>query len=737
MRKTINLDNGWMFYKDGEDPQVVTVPHTWNAVDGQDGGNDYYRGACRYERDFCVSPAPAVCYLEFDGVNSSCTVILNGVEVGRHDGGYSRFRFDVTRLLSCDGKNHLVVEVDNGVNDKVYPQTADFTFYGGIYRSVRLVCLEKQHFDMDSYGSKGLKITPSVVGSSGKVDVSAYFDGPADNSHKVRLAVKDMDGKEIVVHTEAFAHEISVSFEIEGIVLWDGLDNPYCYELSASIVGNDGIVDSVSDRFGFRTFAMDPEKGFILNGRPYPLRGVSRHQDIEGRGNALTMEDHVRDIDLIMECGANSVRLAHYQHAQEFYDLCDRKGLVVWAEIPFISKFMPEGRENTISQMKELISQNYNHPSIVCWSLSNEITAAGESVELLDNSRTLNDLCHEMDKTRPTVMAHAFMLSPKSPMVGVSDLISYNLYYGWYVGEAQENGHFLDEVHSMYPDKALALSEYGADCLVSLQTEEPEKGDMSETFQALFHERMCRLISERPYLWATYLWNMFDFGADARVIGTSQGRNCKGLVSFDRKTRKDSFYVFKAFFSKEPFVHIAGRRFKYRNSKEVTIKVYSNQKSVSLYNNGILVWTSFSDKVFEFNVELKNINRITAVSGSLSDEIVLVLTEEPQTQYRLPESSAVSNWFEGLEIKPSDEHLTIFDKVDDVVRVAGWDAMEMIMAMRDPSKAGIAAEVTIEPEMLKRLLKGYTVKQLLMQSGFEERKVVEINQMLAAYEKRT
>lgn len=734
MRKTIDLDKGWIFYRSGEDSgQNVDIPHTWNAIDGQDGGNDYYRGKCCYRKTFRVDGAADVCYLEFDGVNSSCEVLVNGRPAGSHDGGYSRFRIDVTSLLSSDCDNVLEVAVDNSPNNTVYPQTADFTFYGGIYRSVRLVCLSVTHFSMDDHGSQGLRVTPVVNGSDGLVNVEACVSNARDCS--VRMQILDCDRTTLISQNLHCSGKIEAGFTLQDIVLWDGLRNPYLYTLVVSIEDGDDVMDRLECRFGFRTFHFDPEKGFFLNGRSYPLRGVSRHQDYEGRGNALSYEDHLRDISLILECGANALRLSHYQHAQEVYDLCDEKGLVVWAEIPYISRHMEDGVRNTVSQMRELISQNYNHPSIACWALSNEISAAGMSESLMENNRLLNDICHEMDSTRATVMAHAFMLPPESPLVTVADVFSYNLYYGWYLGEIKDNADFLDSVHRMYPEKAVGLSEYGADALVSLQSDNPERGDCSETYQALYHEKMCRIISQRPYLWCTFLWNMFDFGADAREIGNSRGKNCKGLVTFDRKTKKDSFYVFKAFFSKEPFVHIAGRRFKYRKSSEITVKVYSNLESVSLFNNGILIWTAFADKVFEFNITLEDVNNLRAVSGDYSDEIVLYRTDEVQTQYVLENSTDVANWFDGLEIKPAEDHFTIFDTVGAVADASGWEPIAWILERRDAGKEGIAAQVRIDPETTLRLIGNMTIESLCKNFKFDRTQVLSVNSMLAKIRK--
>ncbi|MCD7918431.1 MAG: glycoside hydrolase family 2 protein, partial [Clostridiales bacterium] len=367
MKRTINLNQSWQFTgKDGV-AVPVDVPHTWNNIDGQDGGNDYYRGACVYEKQFPApdyDPATERVYLEFRGVNASAEVILNGATVMTHDGGYSTFRADVTDVLKAD--NALTVKADNSVNDRVYPQKADFTFYGGIYRDVLLRVVNKVHFDLDYFGGEGLQVTPKVDGANGKVQVKTWHNG---ENAAVSVRLLDGEGAEV-----ASGRGDDVTLTIPSVHLWNGVKDPYLYTAVATLTVDGQAVDEVSARFGVRTCRVDPQEGFFLNGKSYPLRGVSRHQDWKGLGNALTKQHHETDMAIIREMGVNTIRLAHYQHDQYFYDLCDQYGMVVWAEIPYISEHMPNGRANTISQMTELIVQNYNHPSIVCWGVSNEIT---------------------------------------------------------------------------------------------------------------------------------------------------------------------------------------------------------------------------------------------------------------------------------------------------------------------------------------------------------------------------
>ena len=401
-----------------------------------------------------------------------------------------------------------------------------------------------------------------------------------------------------------------------------------------------------------RTFTVDPEKGFFLNGQSYPLRGVCRHQDRAALGNALTEEQFREDMDIIRELGANTLRLAHYQHAQEFYDLCDENGLIVWAEIPYISNHMPGGRANTISQMRELVTQCRNHPSIVCWGLSNEITMGGDMTDdMLENHRLLNDLCHRLDPTRPTTMAHLGNLDTSSPLTGIADLGSYNLYFGWYYGEAKQTGEFLDKYHAEHPDRAIGMSEYGADANTQFHSAKPERGDYTEEYQCLYHEQLLRCIEERPYLWATHVWNLFDFAADARNEGGRKGVNQKGLVTMDHRIRKDAFYVYKSAWSKEPFVHLCGRRYAERAEDETEIKAYSNLSEVTLFVDGRRIGTLSRKRIFTWRVPITGTHTVTAEAGPVSDTIVISHVKEPNKAY-IYERRNVTNWFDPKETDP-------------------------------------------------------------------------------------
>ena len=428
--------------------------------------------------------------------------------------------------------------------------------------------------------------------------------------------------------------------------LWDGVRDPYLYTCAVRLVLNGEVQDEVRQRFGVRSFSVDPKRGFFLNGRPYPLHGVSRHQDRKGLGNAITREMHDEDMQLIKELGANTIRLAHYQHDQYFYDLCDEAGMVVWAEIPYISEHMPNGRENTISQMKELIVQNYNHACIVCWGVSNEITiSTKDNRDMRDNHHVLNDLCHEMDKTRLTTLACYAMCGPFNPVAHITDLVSWNLYLGWYVPGLFLNDLWMDFFHLCYTNRALGFSEYGAEGMPNLHSSHPRRGDHTEEYQAINHEYMLRCFDRHKWLWATHVWNMYDFAADARDQGGEPGMNHKGLVTFDRKTKKDSFYIYKAWWSDEPFVHICSKRYADRTENEIEVKVYSNQKQVSLYVNGEKLAEQEGEHIFKFRVKLNGETKVQAVAGDSIDDAVFRKVDAPNPDYKLTKKKSTSaNW---------------------------------------------------------------------------------------------
>ena len=443
------------------------------------------------------------------------------------------------------------------------------------------------------------------------------------------------------------------------------------------------------------------------------------------------------DMALILEMGANTIRLAHYQHAQAFYDLCDEKGVVIWAEIPYITMHMHNGRANTLTQMEELIVQNYNHPCIAVWGLSNEITAASAvNEELLENHRALNELAHRLDPTRPTTMANVFMLEITSPILEIPDVNSYNLYFGWYLGELDQNDDFFDTYHAKYPDRCIGFSEYGADANPAYQSAHPEKGDYTETYQCVYHEHMAKMIADRPWLWATHVWNMFDFAADGRDEGGKNGENQKGLVTFDRKIKKDAFYLYKAYWSKQPFVHTCGSRYVDRTEDVTEVRVYSNLPEVSLYKDGHLVETKKGDKVFVFNVPITGKHSIEARAGAYSSVILVNKAAEPNPAYAMSNRQVVNNWFDG----ELDETCW---SVKDNMAAAMADAKvgPVLKAITDKAAAArgdVAAAVKDNPAlvaMMERAMQRMTVEGMLKQAGADAESIKQLNRVLQGIKK--
>lgn len=700
MRVTQSFNENWFFLRQDcggafalAHGEAVTLPHTWNAADGQDGGNDFYRGTCWYAKTFKkprITDGQQV-WLEFEGAAMTAEVWLNGQKLCRHEGGYSTFRVNLTGRLQEE--NLLAVSVDNSKNETVYPQKADFTFYGGLYRDVKLLIVSQNHFALGYCGSCGVKVTPVLSEDlfSAQIIAEAWVEGTAE------AVVFALNGKEQTAFLEnGYA---KTEFDLENVHLWNGIADPFLYTMQARLPE-----DVVEVAFGCRTIGFDSERGFYLNGKNIRLCGAARHQDRQGLGNALTKAEHEEDMALMREMGCNTIRLAHYQHSQYFYDLCDQYGMIVWAEIPYITEHMPSGRANTVSQMRELVIQNYNHPSIVCWGLSNEITAASMiNEDLKENHRILNDLCHELDATRPTVMAHAFMLDPNDPFAMISDIRSYNLYYGWYMGELENNDEWFDEFHESHPDQVIGLSEYGADANPAYQNGHPEKGDWSEPYQAIYHEHLLKMWAERPYIWAMHCWNMFDFAADGRAEGGKPGQNQKGLITFDRKTKKDAFYIYKAYLSKEPFVHVCGSRYIDRTEKETEIKVYSNCDHVTLYVDGNKYAALDGDKIFFFRVPIFETHEIEARSGDLRDRITIRKVTEPNPSYTSADT-AVVNWFDKPEEMIREGYYSIFDTMAEIKQTPeGAQLLQGIMAQVRKSYGEVAQNVKLSDSSQKML----------------------------------
>lgn len=738
MRQIVNLNRKWaLVLAPAEIPAdmpapayYVNLPHTFNAIDGQDGGNDYFRGTGCYVKRLAREEIPQAqkLYLEINGANSSASVYVNGRKLASHDGGYSTWRVDVTDAVGGEGDALIVIAVDNSANDRVYPQMADFTFYGGLYRGVNLIGVPDSHFDLEYYGGPGIAVTPVVEGKRARVRTQVYLKN-AKEGQTLRYTISTACGS-VAASSEQPVVRTAYEAVIEDVRLWHGRRDPYLYTAVVELIEDGEVLDTVSARFGCRSFAVDPENGFILNGEEYPLRGVSRHQDRWGLGNALLPEHHREDMELIAEVGATTIRLAHYQHDQYFYDLCDEYGMVVWAEIPYISQHMPNARQNTVSQMTELIVQNYNHPSIVVWGLSNEITMKGaEDPDLIGNHRMLNDLAHEMDKTRLTTLAAVSMCDIHAEYIQIPDVVSYNHYFGWYGGDTSMNGPWLDRFHETFPKLPIGVSEYGCEGL-NWHTSRPMQGDYTEEYQAYYHEELIKQLFTRKYLWATHVWNMFDFGADGREEGGENGQNHKGLVTFDRRYKKDAFYAYKAWLSDDPFVHICSKRYVDRVEDVTKVTVYSNLPEVELFVNGESIGRqTAADHFFRFDVPNRGRSRLMAVAGACCDESEINKVEAFNEAYRLKEKGAVLNWFDVTEV---DGRFSLNDKLGDIAAVPeGKACVDELLA--DAAKGQVAG-FEMSDSMLQ-MMNGMSILRMtklmsVMRSSFTKEELLALNAKL-------
>lgn len=765
MRKVIHFNQDWKFIKQDEDQamgidfddrnwKVVQIPHTWNAIDGANGFA-YHKGACWYRKEFTIDDSAQgnKVYVEFEGANSITDVYLNGQHLGQHRGGYSTFRFDLTEAIDFDAKNTLAVKVDNTVVDDVYPQMADFTFYGGIYRDVNLVIANPVHFDLMDHGSKGIYVIQEEVNEeNAALTIKSLLVNDSEEDKKVRLWVDllDAEGENIahaakeVTLVAGERKSVEVPLVIENPTLWNGRKNAYMYEARVSMESFNDVIDELTIPFGVRYFEVDAEKGFFLNGEHLALHGVARHQDRKDMGWAITEKEQAEDMALIKEIGATSIRLAHYQHNQYFYDLCDQEGMVVWAEIPFISLMSKTELEgiNAKQQMVELIRQNFNHPSILFWGIQNEIQISGERPELRKLVNELNELTKKEDPTRLTTMANVMFVEDEDDYNYVTDTIGYNKYFGWYNGEAGDFAGWLDGFHKKNPTVKLAISEYGAEGILQYHSSDPKIKDYSEEYHALYHETVWKIFEKRPFLWATYAWNMFDFGANIRDEGGVKGRNNKGLVTYDRKIKKDAFYLYKAHWSDEKFVHITGKRFVDRTDDTINIKIYSNCNEVNLSVNGGETTTRTSeDKVFVFeNISLKegiNEVKVFAKDGntSLQDVAMFNKVDNPNESYFTPEEEGgfVANWFDMPELGDVEmEELVITDDVYSTRCTVGE------LFKNEETKAIVTTYLgNVEEHPMFDMMQGFTIDAMsqIASDQFSEKMLYTLNKKLSQIKK--
>ena len=663
-RLEIPFNDQWTFHGQSASgmavDEIVTLPHSWNKTDAQEG-IPYYRGDGTYTKKFTVSESwlEKRVFIRFEGVNITAKVSLNGAVLGTHKGGYAAFSYEITDHLLTDGENEIEVVVNNAANLEVIPLVGDFNNYGGIYRPVQLIVTDAICITPLDYASPGIYLRQTNVSKkSAEVEVLSKISNGSDTDLEIGYETLIIDGSGEIVESQLTTEsipkgttELTHRYVIQNPHLWNGKKDPYLYRVKVNILKNGTVVDSKTEPLGLRYFSVDANEGFFLNGEPIDLRGVSRHQDRKDKASAISEEDHRQDMDLMLEMGINSLRLAHYQHAEIVYDMTDVTGVVVWAELPWVG--IPSGflstsngyentevfRSNAKQQLYELIRQNYNHPSILMWSIFNEIQNP-EGAEPTDFIEELNAIVKAEDPDRLSVGAS--MLSPHehSNIHNITDIIAWNRYYGWYYKEPKDMALFLDELHKDFPDYKVGISEYGAGGSIYQHSDEleppnPMGSPHPEEWQSFYHEENLKIFDERPYVWGTYIWNMFDFGSHFRKEGDHYGINDKGMVTYDRKTKKDAFFFYKANWSDEPVLHITSSRYIFRKKAKTPLKVYTNLSDVRLKVNGQDFESKTPEKgiVIWEGIELQTGNNQIIVSGTKGgktyyDDCVWVFEEQ-------------------------------------------------------------------------------------------------------------
>lgn len=650
-RQDILLNNDWNFrfsHQVQKGTEVrVDLPHTWNAQDALSGKIDYKRGIGNYEKNLFIRPEwkGKRLFIRFEGVNNIADVFINRRHIGEHRGGYGAFIFEITGKVEYGKENSILVRVNNGEQLDIMPLVGDFNFYGGIYRDVHLLITDETCISPLDYASPGVRlIQDSVSHRYAKVRAIVDLSNGSSGNQEVELNVRLLDGQRVVKegtkNVNLSGNEVmqqELTFEIDQPHLWNGRQDPFLYQAEVTLFRNGQMVDRVTQPLGLRFYRIDPDKGFFLNGKHLPLQGVCRHQDRSEVGNALRPQHHEEDVALMLEMGVNAVRLAHYPQATYFYDLMDKNGIIVWAEIPFVGPGgyndkgfvdLPAFRANGKEQLKELIRQHYNHPSICVWGLFNELTELGDNpVEYI---KELNVLAHQEDTTRPTTSASNQM----GDLNFITDAIAWNRYDGWYGGTPADLGKWLDRMHKDHPEICIAISEYGAGASIyhqqdSLVKTVPTSWWHPENWQTYYHIENWKTISSRPYVWGSFVWNMFDFGAAHRTEGDRPGINDKGLVTFDRKVRKDAFYFYKANWNREkPMLYLTGKRNTVRTQRLQTIIAFTNQAGAELFVNGksygkttpdsyaILEWKNVELEPGENEIKVVSTNKKLPLSDS-------------------------------------------------------------------------------------------------------------------------
>ncbi len=692
----ISINEGWQFkkipdgnYSDLEGLITVTLPHTWYSDE------DPYRGLTVYKKTISIDPDWKHVFVDIPGAEQHAVVFADDCKIGEHRGAYGAFRCEIPEELLSNKEIELKIFLTNVFDDSISPLTGDFTVFGGLYRGVNLLVTEyESFFDPTYYGTSGVILRTSVDGNAGILN--AEIHAHMERGVEIRAEITDPRG---TLTDDLISEEQNENFEeliseknasektgtigitkamicrIPDVVLWNGKAAPNLYKVRMWLVRDGETLDEVLLETGFRDINMSADRGMFLNGEHIKIKGVAKHQDFKGCFNAVTCENIEKDFELIDEIGANSVRLSHYQHPQYTYELADKKGYLVWAEIPMLKMTDSEElKTNAEEQLRELILQNIHHPSIYCWGIQNEIGMFKDTDFMHEELRKMQQLSHDLDPSRLVTAANLYTVKFRSKLNSVTDMIGYNIYFGWYYGEMQDYGDYLDRFHSERPEMPIGVSEYGVDANIRLHSEEPMVRDYSEEYQALYHETVYPIFESRDYLYGSYVWNMFDFSSRARREGGQNNINAKGLVTYDRTVRKDAFYYYKARWSREKFLHICSGRFVNRAKERIDIKIYTNLTDALLSVDGRNFGHGRNDgngRIIFYDVPLhEGENQIKASAQGLEDECVFVRMDSEDESYRLPDNNvgqAVKNWFLSDDDVVREGYFSIKDTANDIL----------------------------------------------------------------------
>ena len=673
MEKRITLHTGWHFRKEDGDWEMVTVPHTWNGKDGQDG-TGMWRGKGIYERRciFSEEELEKLLYLEIGAASLVSDVYVNHHHIYTNTCPYSMYRVPITDYVKS-GENIITIEVDNAYKQEVYPHMADFSFYGGLYRNVSIIIAEKIHFDYLDGSRDGIYIMAEQLDETiWNLNVKGKIINEDKESETV-INCRVLDNNNVVCEKKTEIGEVEqteflIKFSVEDRHLWNGVKDPYLYQVVVTIEMDGKVLAERNIPFGFRRIQITPEHGCFLNGEHIKIRGVARHQDFGELGYAISEKEMDKDMELIQELGANSVRLSHYQHDDYFYRLCDEKGILVWAEVPFISA-APASKEaflNIKEQMERLVKQCGNHCSIYCWGVQNELSVTGENEALYDYVRAMEQYVKKMDAARYTAEANIYSVENTSMLNQLTDIVGYNLYYGWYYKTISDLQVRLDAFHRDCPNTALLITEYGVDTNPLYHSYNPTVKDYSEEYQLEFCHNAIQAFEEREFVTGSYVWNLADFGSENRDEGGRKGQNMKGLVTMDRRLKKDAFYLYKAYWSKKPFVKLAGSRFVNRHKEDNLVTVLCNLSGLELYVNDVFIEAKEEvQPVTQFQIKLPEMgeNKIRVrgfdSSGNIYEDYMVWNRVLEQDKSYIAEKKdnhvLVTNWFEKFDLSDTTE----------------------------------------------------------------------------------